>query len=172
MSKGETQNAHSYFKSNTGYRFITKSEKQFCFKVSVPKPEGGYQYASVGYFRVGERKAMRKAIKKRNQIGKLLWGKHWERVRKDFTLLARLPRTTEPRLWVSKTGIQYYCFDYMSDEFDESKKRYKKKHFKVSINRLGRLAAYIEIKRKILNIYKQEIELLKFMNRNVGTEFQ
>lgn len=172
MKNGETKAAYSYFKSNTGYRFITKAEKQMCFKISVPKPEGGHQYASVGYFRLGERRAMRKAINKRNKIGKRLWGKFWNQVRTDFTLLARLPRSLEPRFWVGETGLQYYCFDYMSNEYDEIKGRYKKKHRKVSISRLGRLAAYIEVKRLIHNEYGALIPLLKYMNRNVGTEFR
>ncbi|WP_147422115.1 Fe3+-citrate ABC transporter substrate-binding protein [Vibrio harveyi] len=173
MQYGETRNAHSYFKSNTGYRFITKSERNTCFKVSVPKPEGGCQYASVGYFRIGERRAMRAAINKRNKIGKRLWGKYWNRVRTDFTLLSRLPRSLEPRIWTGETGLQYYCFDYMSDVFDGDKEEwvYKKVHRKVSISRLGRLAAYAQVKRLILEVYKTDIGLLKFMNRNVGTEF-
>ncbi|UTZ44556.1 Fe3+-citrate ABC transporter substrate-binding protein [Vibrio campbellii] len=169
MNKGETRNAHSYFKSNTGYRFITKAANQPCFKVSVPKPEGGYQCASVGYLRIGERRGMRKAINLRNKIGEKLWGKYWNRVRTDFTLLARLPRSLEPRICQKKDSrSQYYCYDFMSDEYDEEKGRYKKCHRKVSIARLGRLAAYIEIKRKILAIHRHDLELLKFMNRNIG----
>lgn len=172
MKNGETRTARSYFRSNTGYRFISKSEKQRSFKISVPKPEGGHQYASVGYAKLGERRAMRKAINKRNKIGKRLWGKYWNRVRTDFTLLARLPRSLEPRVWTNETGLQYYCFDHMSNEYDDEKGRYKKRHRKVSISRLGRLAAYIEVKRLMHDEYESLMPLLKFMNRNVGTEFR
>ena len=49
---------------------------------------------------------------------------------------------------------------------------HKKIHRKVSISRLGRLATYAQVKRLIPEVYKTDIGLLKFMNRNVGTEFQ
>lgn len=174
MNNGETISAYSYFKSNTGYRFITKSENNTCFKVSVPKPEGGYQYASLGYLKLGERRAMRVAINKRNKIGKHLWGKYWEKVRTDFTLLARLPRSLEPRIWTGETGLKYYRFSYVSDVFDKESGKFVRKKIcrKVSISRLGRLAAYAKAKRMILDVYEPDIALLKFMNRNVGAEFR
>ncbi|MFM2618660.1 Fe3+-citrate ABC transporter substrate-binding protein (plasmid) [Vibrio alginolyticus] len=150
----ECRNAYAYFVSNTGYRFITK--KKTCYAVSVPKPEGGYVRRSVGFVRIGEKKALRKATKIRNQIGKELWGRCWDRVRKQFNLLARLPKSLDPRL-TTIDGKQYYVARYT--KYDENDQ--KREHFiKVSVSAHGKLAAWTLAKRKLLKAHSDVMDVL------------
>ncbi|HHX8304449.1 TPA: Fe3+-citrate ABC transporter substrate-binding protein [Vibrio diabolicus] len=150
----ECRNAYAYFVSNTGYRFITK--KKTCYAVSVPKPEGGYIRRSVGFVRIGEKKGLRKATKIRNQIGKELWGRCWDRVRKQFNLLARLPKSLDPRL-TTIDGKQYYVARYT--KYDESNQKHEHS-IKVSVNANGKLAAWTIAKRKLLNAHSDVMDVL------------
>ncbi|HHF2940539.1 TPA: Fe3+-citrate ABC transporter substrate-binding protein [Vibrio diabolicus] len=155
----ECSKAYAYFVSNTGYRFITK--KKTCYSVSVPKPEGGYIYRSVGFVRIGEKKGLRKATKIRNQIGKELWGRFWDRVRKQFNLLARLPKSLDPRL-TTIDGKQYYVARYTKyDENDQKHEHY----IKVSVNAYGKLAAWTIAKRKLLQAHSDVIDVLMHIEK-------
>ena len=167
----ETITAKAYFASNTGYRFISRKDHSTspCFTVTIPKPEGGRFYASIGRKRLGDKAALRKAIKIRNKNGKQIWGKHWDRVRKEFTLLSRLPKNLEPRLWTDPdTLTDYYVARYTRYPSPYSDQR-TEHSLKASVQKHGRLGAFSQVKRKLLAVYADNLELLSYMNRNLGT---
>ncbi|WP_432773903.1 hypothetical protein [Vibrio parahaemolyticus] len=170
MANRETKNAYAYFVSNTGYRFISEAKRGSTFKVTIPMPEGGYFYASVGYKRIGKRRGIRKAVNVRNKAGKKLWGKHWDRVRREFNLLSRLPRNLEPILWTDNTGRRYYISSYCTYESIYDRKQ-EKHALKASVDKHGRMGAYAIVKRALLEAYKDNLELMSYMNRNLGAMF-
>ncbi len=88
----------SNLKTNTGHRFISKSERNTAFKIHIHTPDDTLLERSIGYKIIGEKKALKKAIKLRNQLGREMWKKHWSRVLHDETLITRLPHTLEPKI--------------------------------------------------------------------------
>lgn len=167
----ETENAYAYFVSNTGYRFI--SEVKEGYKVSVPKPEGGYFYATVGSVKLGRKKALRKALKIRNKEGKKLWGKYWDQVRKEFNLLSRLPRTLEPRyveMVTNGTVKRFYTARHISYPSPTSRER-QYRTFKASADKYGKLGAYIKVKSALLEMYQDKLPILQHMGRLKGVQF-
>ncbi|MEH0785147.1 hypothetical protein H4F26_20275 [Vibrio alginolyticus] len=96
------------------------------------------------------------ATKIRNQIGKELWGRCWDRVRKQFNLLARLPKSLDPRL-TTIDGKQYYVARYT--KYDENDQ--KREHFiKVSVSAHGKLAAWTLAERKLLKAHSDVMDVL------------
>jgi hypothetical protein len=76
------------------HRIISQTDKTF--KISLPKPEGGYWYRSVGYVCIGETHGLELALSGRNSMGKKLWRKFWLKVLNDLNTLKYLPRSLEP----------------------------------------------------------------------------
>lgn len=155
--------ARSNFKTNTGHRFISKGKT--AFKISIHKPDDTYLYKSVGFVRLGEEKALRKAVKLRNEIGKAHWGKFWPRILNEHNLITRLPHTLEPELLVVNCGLKgspYIMEVYQAMWSDKDGKRHCRKY---SLNKYGKLAAYMKAKRAMLEAHKDVLELLKFMDR-------
>lgn len=151
--------ARSNFKTNTGYRFITKGKT--AFKISIHKPDDTYLYKSVGFVRLGEEKALRKAVKLRNEIGKAHWGKFWPRILNEPNLITRLPHTLEPTYITVTDGgkILDVCQAMWTNKNGERCCR------RYSLNKYGKLAAYMKAKRAMLEAHKDVLELLKFMDR-------
>lgn len=132
-------------------RFISKGET--AFKIQIHAPHDELVCRSVGFIKIGENKARREAVKLRNKLGRELWGKFWPRVLKEEDLFLRLTHSLEPidmgdyyqAMWSDKKGVRH-C-----------RKR--------SIEAHGRLAAYTQCKKAILDAHSEEIELLRFMGR-------
>ncbi|HAV1574506.1 TPA: Fe3+-citrate ABC transporter substrate-binding protein [Vibrio parahaemolyticus] len=159
----ETINAKAYFKSNTGYRFISKGKT--AFKISIPKPDGSYTYRTVGFVRLGEEKALKKAIIERNKKGKEIWGKFWHQVVSDWTLLARLPRNLEPRHYLAsdkESQAGEYRANWVMRKGDEVVKVARR----YSCDEHGKLTAYLLAKKALMHAHKNNLELLAFMGRN------
>ncbi len=150
--------------SSPSYRFISKANN--VYKVSVPKPQGGYRYKSIGFKKIGEEKALKIAVAERNKIGKEEWGKFWSKVLSDNTLLARLPRSLEPVLRRANDKKSQHL-EYVSNWMEvDSNGSYIKKGRRYSCEKHGKLGAYIKAKNCLLDAHKSNMELLSFMGRN------
>ncbi len=57
------------------HRFISQTDKTF--KISLPKPEGGYWYRSIGHVQPDELRGLELALNERDEMGKQLWQKFW-----------------------------------------------------------------------------------------------
>lgn len=158
----ETQNAPAYFKSNTGYRFITLSES--AVKICIPKPNGGYFYKTIGHKKIGEEQALKKAIKERNKHGKRIWSKHWHRVVSNWTLLARLPRNLDPRFQY-RTDRNSSQGEYRANWIEWVNNKPIKKFRRYSCDEHGKLGAFMLAKKQLEDAHKDKYELLKFMGR-------
>ncbi|MCG9576061.1 hypothetical protein L1D14_07390 [Vibrio tubiashii] len=166
----ETTRAPAYFKSNTEYRFISKGTT--AFKISIPKPEGGYRYKSIGFKRIGEQEALRKAIIERNKLGKEEWKKFWHKVVSDWTLLARLPRSLEP-LVRSASDRKSPTLEYVANWIERDKHGNPiKKSRRYSIEKHGKLAAYTKAKSALLKAHTSNMQLLIFMGRSPVIKFK
>ncbi|AVF93838.1 hypothetical protein AL552_08425 (plasmid) [Vibrio diabolicus] len=83
-------------------------------------------------------------------------GRCWDRVRKQFNLLARLPKSLEPRL-TTIDGKQYYVARYT--KYDENNQKHEHS-IKVSVNAYGKLAAWTIAKRKLLKAHSDVMDVL------------
>ncbi|WP_240207704.1 Fe3+-citrate ABC transporter substrate-binding protein [Vibrio sp. CyArs1] len=158
----ETDKAPAYFKSNTGFRFISKGKN--AFKLSIPKPEGRYIYRSIGYVRIGEEIALKKAIKERNRLGKQSWGKFWHSVVSDWTLLARLPKNLEPTL-CKASDRKNETLEYRANWIERRDGELFKVSRRYSCTKHGKLGAYTLAKKAILHANKEKLALLQLMGR-------
>lgn len=161
--KPELLDAPEAFKTNTGFRFISKSD--VAFKITIPRPHGGYLYRTVGLLRLGEEKALRKALKERDQLGKELWGKFWSKIISDYTYLSHLPRNLEPVFFLDPTDTSKLG-EYRANwtKFVDGKKDKVARRYRVSAH--GKLGAYMLAKKELQEAYKDKLDLLKFMGRN------
>lgn len=150
--------------SNTGHRFISKGKT--AYKIHIHTPDDTILHRSVGFIRIGEKKALEKALQKRNELGKEMWGKFWHRLLKDAYLMTRLPHDLEPKIiYKSKdpeTSHGYYIAkwrEYLGDG------KFNYRSTVCSIDKHGKLAAYSKAKRALLEAHKENIDLLLFMGR-------
>lgn len=154
------------YQTKTGERFISKGKT--AFKIRIHKPDDTLLHRSVGFVRLGEEKALKKAIKLRNELGKQLWGKFWPSILNEPNLITRLPHTLEPVLLTTNCGnaengeYQYKIDVYQAAWSDKNGQRHCRKY---SVNKYGKLAAYMKAKRAMLDAHKDVLELLKFMDR-------
>ncbi|GAD77795.1 hypothetical protein VAZ01S_092_00060 [Vibrio azureus NBRC 104587] len=154
--------------TNTGHRFISKGKT--AFKIHIHTPDDTVLHRSVGYVRIGEEKGLKKAIQLRNELGKDMWGKFWPRLLKDPFLMTRLPHSVEPKIvhkpnpTLENPENRDACYIAKWREFDEHGE-YKYKTIVRSINKYGKLAAYMQTKKALLEAHKDNLELLSFMGR-------
>lgn len=158
----ETANASAYFRSNTGYRFISEGVESI--KIQIPKPAGGFYYKSIGHKKMGLDKALKVAISERNKQGKKLWKGFWEDVLTDWTLLARLPRSLEPVFGVrsnkKKLGYEYRV---SWNEYRDGKLIKVFRRFSCEVH--GKLGAYSLAKQSLQTAFRDKLDLLNFMGR-------
>lgn len=151
-------NKKSNLITNTGERFISLCESSKCYSITFKTPFDERIERSVGFERLGKKKAMRKAVKMRNELGIKEWGtKCWKLLLNDPYLLTRLPHSLEPEL-VSKNGTPYY-----RSIFEDGKRRYVSKLFSTKAH--GTLGAYAQAKRVKLEMYKEWMPIFKKINR-------
>lgn len=154
--------------TNTGYRFISKGKT--AFKVHIHTPDDTVLHRSIGFIKIGEEKALKKAIALRNKLGKQMWGKFWTKVLKDPYLMTRLPHSLEPKIIYKPNPTQVdpehrdACYIAKWREFNEEG-AYKYRTIVRSINKYGKLAAYSQTKKALLQAHKDSLELLVFMGR-------
>lgn len=150
--------------TNTGHRFISKGKT--AFKIHIHTPDDTILHRSVGFVRLGEKKALDKTIKLRNELGKEMWGKFWNRILKDPYLMTRLPHDLEPKIIYKSrdpaTSSGYYIAKWR-EYLGDGKFKYRSKV--CSIDKHGKLAAYATAKRALLEAHKENIDLLMFMGR-------
>lgn len=154
--------------TNTGHRFISKGST--AFKLHIHTPEDTILHRSVGFVRLGEKRALKKAIKLRNALGTKMWGKFWRKLLKDPYLMTRLPHNLEPKIIYKARNKNaspeerepYYIAKWI--EYDRQGGH--KYHSKLcSIKKHGKLAAYTITKRALLAAHREIIPLLLFMGR-------
>jgi hypothetical protein len=146
----------------TKIRFISVGKT--AIKVSLPTPDGGYHYRSIGFKKIGKSEAVKLAVQERNRIGKQLWEKHWHRVVSDHTLLSRLPRNLEPVMRIAtdrNSSHSEYTANWMVRVDGEVKKVARR----YSCEKHGKLGAYTKAKQALLKAYAKDIHLLAFMGR-------
>lgn len=151
------------YQTNTGERCISKGKT--AFKIRIHTPDDTFLHRSVGFIRIGEKKGLRKAKKLRDELGKKLWGKHWQRILNEPNLITSLPHTLEPTLQTTFCGDKgdNYAIDvYQAMWTDKNGKRHCRKY---SLNKHGKLAAYTKAKRAMLEAHADVLDLLKYMNR-------
>lgn len=136
-------------------RFMSISEK--AIKLHIPTPDDGMSHHSVGYLKLGVDEAYKKALKLRNLRGKTLWKSHWNNVIGDPDYLYRLPKNLEPLLMTTASGNEYYRAMPTIEG--------KRKCIKRSVNKYGKLGAYLHCKRALLEAYEEYLPILSFMGR-------
>jgi hypothetical protein len=150
--------------TNTGQRFISKGKT--AFKIHIHAPDDTILHRSVGFVRIGEKKALEKAIQLRNTLGKEMWGKFWPRLLKEPYLMTRLPHDLEPKIIFKSrdpnTSQGYYIAKWR-EYIGDGQFKYRSKV--CSIDKHGKLAAYAIAKRALLEAHKSNIDLLIFMGR-------
>lgn len=149
----ETQNLTANYQTSTGYRFI--SEGETAFKIHLHLPDDSVFHRSVGFIKLGKKKALRKALKIRNEQGKKAWRKFWPRVLNEHDLIICLPHSLEPN--ISSCGGYYVAMWSDNNRVRKYRKRSIKKH--------GKLSAYTQCKKILLEAHRDQIELLLFMGR-------
>ena len=143
-------------------RFISKGKT--AFKITLPTPEGTRINRSIGFVRKGESKAIKEAIKLRNELGREHWGKFWPRVLRDEKLLHRISKMSfQPRLATiqyevnaNKFEVEVYYVNWMDEN---GVKRYASRATK----KHGRAAAYLIAKRIMYDGMKRYLDILLYM---------
>ena len=159
------------FETNTGHRFVSKART--AYKIHIHTPDDTVLHRSVGYIKIGEKRGLRKAIKLRNELGYAMWGKFWKVIIKDPALITRLPHSLEPKIVfkpnpnLSDPNHRDECYLAKWMEWDGNKRTLKT--VVRSVRKHGRLAAYTQTKRALLEGNKKHIDILQFMGR-VGSQ--
>lgn len=154
--------------TNTGHRFISKGKT--AFKIHIHTPDDTVLHRSIGFIKLGEETGLKKAIKLRNELGSKMWGKFWRRLLKDPYLMTRLPHSIEPKIVLKPNPTQSdpdhrdACYIAKWRECDDSGNVYYKTVVR-SIKKYGKLAAYMQTKKALLDAHKDNIEILSFMGR-------
>ncbi|EJN6827384.1 Fe3+-citrate ABC transporter substrate-binding protein [Vibrio cidicii] len=154
--------------TNTGHRFISKGRT--AFKIHIHTPDDTVLHRSIGFIKMGEKKALQKAIKMRNELGKEMWGKFWRRLLKDPHLMTRLPHSLEPKIVHKPSPTQSdpnnrdTCYIAKWRELNDQGE-YRYKTVVRSISKYGKLAAYSQTKKALLEAHKENLEILTFMGR-------
>ncbi|EGR0099777.1 TPA: Fe3+-citrate ABC transporter substrate-binding protein [Vibrio vulnificus] len=154
--------------TNTGHRFISKGKT--AFKIHIHTPDDKVLHRSIGFVKLGEKKALQKAIKMRNELGREMWGKFWRRLTKDPYLMTRLPHSLEPKIvhkpnpTLADPNNRDTCYIAKWRVIND-KGEYKYKTVVRSISKYGKLAAYSQTKKALLEAHKENLEILTFMGR-------
>lgn len=146
--------------TKTIHRFISKRDGSF--KIHIHTPDDKILSRSVGYKKIGEKAALKKAVKLRNDLGFAMWGKHWRRVLSDETLFLRLPHSFEPNHGYDKCGDGYVMEVCRANITAKDGTKFCRKR---SVNKYGRKGAYLETKKIMLDYYADVIELMIYMGR-------
>lgn len=155
--------------TNTGHRFISKSDS--AFKIHIHLPDDTILHRSVGYLKIGEEKGLRKALKLRNKLGVEHWTrKFWNMILDDPYLFTRLPHSLEPKVVYkpnptkSNPNNRDECYIAKWRQFNGS----GESHYKTvvrSVNKYGKLAAYTQTKKALTDAHSDLIPLISYMER-------
>lgn len=150
------------YRSNLDIRFISKGVKSI--KVSVPLPRTQKKaYKNIGFIKIGEAAAIKKAVAWRDELGLKHWGKHWPYIIANWKTLVRFPRNSlEPIKMHTKHGTLSYAAYWSERDTNDNTVR---KHRKYSTKKHGKLGAYLKAKRALLDAHQDRIELLLFMGK-------
>jgi hypothetical protein len=128
------------------------------YKVHIHMPDDSVIHKSVGFIKQGKEAGYKSAIKLRNELGSAAWGKHWKRILSDPKIFNRLPKNLEPILYTNpKNGTQYYRAMPVINGKRICAKR--------SVEKYGKLGAYLACKKILLEAYERDLELLSYMGR-------
>ena len=156
----------SNYDTNTGERFVSLSKDRASYKIHIHMPDDTVHHRTVGCIKLGLEKGFKKALKLRNEIGKKAWGKHWNRILNEPHLLTSLPHSLEP-IFVDRTerdGKTRLEYQFQYKEYDD-KRRAKSHTFRRSIIKHGKMSAYIQVKRKIQEVYADRIDIIRHIER-------
>ncbi len=137
-------------------RFLSVTKT--AYKIHIHLPDDTVTNRSIGYLKQGKEQGYISALKLRDQIGIEAWGKHWKRILNDPKIFHKLPKNLEPQLMADKNSSNQY---YRAMPVVNG----KRVCFKRSINKYGKLGAYLACKRKLLDAYEDDLELLSYMGR-------
>ncbi|KAB0482436.1 Fe3+-citrate ABC transporter substrate-binding protein [Vibrio chagasii] len=143
------------FREGADTRFMSMTDK--AIKLHIPTPDDNISYHSLGHLKLGVGQTYKKAIKLRNTVGKELWKSHWPKIVSDPYFLSSLPKNLEPLLMVTKSGQKYYRAMPTING--------KRKCIKRSVNKYGKLGAYLQCKKELLDAYEEYLPILSYMGR-------
>lgn len=151
-------------------RFISETKR--AVKIHVHMPDDTIVHKSFGALRDRE-KALKRAIKERDRIGKKAWGQFWERVLYEEGFFERIPHSMEPAYIEKPATLKSgeiarrpcYLAKWVNWEktTPRGKTYYSSKVF--SIEKYGKLAAYSMAKKALQEGYKNYIPIVNHMER-------
>ncbi|MDF5103798.1 hypothetical protein P3603_22765 [Vibrio parahaemolyticus] len=151
---------------NLNCKFISHEEHRV--RVHIHLPDDSVYERSFTTSK-GRDKAMRKALKERDSIGKKAWGKFWPRVLSEPGFFERMPHSLEPKqidkVKVYKNGNKVVFPYYAAIWADHSSKGCGKKTRLFSIKKMGALGAYNAAKRHLQEVHADYIPVIKHMER-------
>ncbi|QJT70781.1 hypothetical protein [Vibrio campbellii] len=151
---------------NLNCKFISHEEHRV--RVHIHLPDDSLYERSFTTSK-GRDKAMRKALKERDNIGKKAWGKFWDRVLSEPGFFERMPHSLEPKqinkVKVNKNGSKVVFPYYAAIWADHSGKGCGKKTKLFSIKKMGALGAYNAAKRHLQEVHADYIPVIKHMER-------
>lgn len=151
---------------NLNCKFISHEEHRV--RVHIHLPDDSLYERSFTTSK-GRDKAMRKALKERDKIGKKAWGKFWDRVLSEPGFFERMPHSLEPKqidkVKVYKSGSKVVFPYYAAIWADHSGKGCGKKTKLFSIKKMGALGAYNAAKRHLQEVHADYIPVIKHMER-------
>ncbi len=156
------------FEEQTDLRFISKGDT--AFKIHIHLPDDTVVHRSVGFVRIGEKNALKKAIRLRDSIGKKSWGSHWHKILLDPDVFLRLPHSLEPTLIMKHKPtidepdrkIPYYIAKWCISH-ENGKRKYKS--MLASVERYGKLGAYNRAKRALMEAHRDILPILTRLER-------
>ncbi|HHK8526254.1 hypothetical protein [Vibrio parahaemolyticus] len=151
---------------NLNCKFISHEEHRV--RVHIHLPDDSLYERSFTTSK-GRDKAMRKALKERDNIGKKAWGKFWDRVISEPGFFERMPHSLEPKqidkVKVYRNGSKVVFPYYAAIWADHSGKGCGKKTKLFSIKKMGALGAYNAAKRHLQEVHADYIPVIKHMER-------
>lgn len=151
---------------NLNCKFISHEEHRV--RVHIHLPDDSIYERSFTTSK-GRDKAMRKALKERDNIGKKAWGKFWDRVLSEPGFFERMPHSLEPKqinkVKLNKNGSKVVFPYYAAIWADHSGKGCGKKTKLFSIKKMGALGAYNAAKRHLQEVHADYIPVIKHMER-------
>ena len=136
-------------------RFMSTSKT--AYKIHIHMPDDTVVHKSVGFIKQGKEAGYKSAIMLRNELGSKAWGKHWKRILSDPKVFNRLPKNLEPILYTNPKKGQYYRAMPVINGKRICAKR--------SVDKYGKLGAYLACKKILLKAYERDLDLLSYMGR-------
>ncbi len=151
-------------------RFISFGTKSV--KIHLHLPDDTMYHRNIGSMKMGAAKAIKTAIRLRNKVGKKYWGPHWDRVLNEESFFERMPHSLtpvivhKPRTLKDGTRVSspYYLAKWLDRERSTKEHRYFKSRV-ISIEKHGKLSAFIKAQQALHEGYAHYIPIIQYMDR-------